>query len=91
MTIKDVNLDALFEIIVNPDEYLVNYLYCDYLNFSTTFIDFRFFIKFSYFNRLLRDFVTVLDKIVTKGSNLVRYLQNKIQNMKKCVDIGTIL
>jgi hypothetical protein len=32
---KDVNLDALFEIISNPDIFFVNYLYCDYLNFST--------------------------------------------------------
>jgi len=34
MTIKDVNLDALFEIIKTPD-ILENYLYGDYLNFST--------------------------------------------------------
>jgi hypothetical protein len=34
MTIKDVNLDALFEIIKPPD-ILANYLYGDYLNFST--------------------------------------------------------
>jgi len=34
MTIKDVNLDALFEIIKTPD-ILANYLYGDYLNFST--------------------------------------------------------
>jgi hypothetical protein len=33
MTIKDVNLDALFEIIKPP--YIANYLYGDYLNFST--------------------------------------------------------
>jgi hypothetical protein len=34
MTIKDVNLDALFENINTPNV-LADYLYGDYLNFST--------------------------------------------------------
>jgi hypothetical protein len=37
MTMKDVNLDALFEIIATP-YVLENYLYGDYLKFSTIFL-----------------------------------------------------